>query len=78
MLPHMYLDTVDLGVQFMEVPSGKLYSDDYSSLSLVLKVDITGSYVLEPDPATGQQNYGVNLYLSKDEDLSPNLDLPVM
>ena len=68
---------MDLGIQFMEVPSGKLYSDDYSSLTLVLKVDISGSYVLEPNAATGQQNYGVSLYLSKDEELSPNLDLPV-
>ena len=62
----------------MEVPGGKLYSDNYGSLSLVLKVDIGGSYILDPNPTSEQQNYGVSLFLSKDEELSPSLDLPVI
>ena len=62
----------------MEVPGSKLYSDNYGSLSLVLSVDIGGSYVLDPNPTTEQQNYGVSLFLSKDEQLSPSLDLPVI
>ena len=71
-------DTIDLGIQYMEVPGGKLYSDNYGSLSLVLKVDIGGSYILDPNPTSEQQNYGVSLFLSKDEELSPSLDLPVI
>ena len=72
------VDTVDLAVQYMAVPGGgRLYSDGYGSLALVVRVELGGGYVLDPDPSTERDNYGVSLYLSEDPNLNPNLDLRV-
>ncbi len=40
--------------------------------AMVFQVDISGSYTLEPNPSTGMHNWGVSLYLTEDERISPD------
>ncbi len=70
-------DSVDLAVQYLEVPGGRLYSEDFASLVFVLSIDIRGEFVLHPDPTTGRHNYRVELYLSLDDQITPGQDLKV-
>ena len=42
-----------------------------------MRVDLGGSYKLEPDVQTNVQNFRVQLYLSEDEDISSDEDMEV-
>ena len=57
----------------MVLPSG-----DYTHLTLTIGVDISGSYMLFPQPDIGIQDYRVELYLSLDDDISTQVDLKVL
>ncbi len=64
-----FTDNVDVSILHFEPVGGIWTSGQVGYLRLVLQIDISGNYVLDPSPAASQQDYKVQLYISNDEHL---------
>ena len=71
-------DTLDVGVYHLEVVERFVRSNSFASLDFVLAVVVGSDKVqLSPNASAKTQDYGINVYLSVDEQLNTTHDLEV-
>ena len=67
---------MDLSILQFDLVNDVIYSNGYGHLTLALKVDIGGDYVLNPTSGTSQ-THKTRLFISTDDTIDDTFDLQV-